>query len=187
MPSDLSQIAAAALRRHTAALNALRFQAEAEILEHARARQDLEVLIERLIAGLDELDGADGREDLEPDLAGFDKTDMADREGEGGRDDDFEPSLGWSVTGATAPADNSLAFCDLEGDEHEDDEEDEHGGDVNDEGEADHAEDGIADAAARDEILADLANYRPRARSRAIEITGPNGARYVARSLGVAS
>lgn len=55
--------ACAALHRHRVALDALRQQAEAEVAEHALARQDMEALIARLIDGLDDLDGDP---DLEP-------------------------------------------------------------------------------------------------------------------------
>lgn len=98
MPSgDQVQITLTALRRHTAALNALRVGAEAELTANVFARLELEALIERLIAVLD---AADGDENLEPYLTASHEGRMDDREGDSSclEDDEddgtTEPSLG---------------------------------------------------------------------------------------------
>ena len=80
-------LACVALHRHRVALDNLRYRAEAEIVEYARARKDMEILISRLI---DKLDEADGDPDLEPYLGRLSPghLDEAEEENEHGSDDD---------------------------------------------------------------------------------------------------
>ena len=85
-------LACVALHRHRVALDNLRYRAEAEIVEYARARKDMEILISRLI---DKLDEADGDPDLEPYLGRLSPgyLDEAEEQNEHGSDDDREGDI----------------------------------------------------------------------------------------------
>ncbi len=78
-----------------------------EPLERGALRRELESIVERALALLDALDGDP---DLEPSFGSVAPGFLDECE----PSDDDEPSLGWSVTGATTQFDMSVGFVDLE-------------------------------------------------------------------------
>ena len=84
-------IARAILHNVTSSLTGLHAEIENELVEHARCRRDVEALIERLIDGLDAVDG-------DPDLEPFEEGDELDRGEEVNEDGDptegVEPTTG---------------------------------------------------------------------------------------------
>jgi hypothetical protein len=95
----MSNVARTILHAVTSNLEGIRADVEHELAEHNRCRRDVEALIERLIAGLDEVDGDADLEGhpsfgavIDPDL----EIDVADEPHDERDQADDEPSLGWS-------------------------------------------------------------------------------------------
>jgi hypothetical protein len=90
----MSDVARSILNTVTSRLNGIRADIDSELAEHRRCRRDIEALIERLISGLDELDGDEDLEGQE-DANGYPTLDL---DLEPGHDD--EPSIGWTTSEA---------------------------------------------------------------------------------------
>ncbi|MDR4307682.1 hypothetical protein IHQ68_13750 [Chelatococcus sambhunathii] len=133
-----SDVARTLLHTVTRSLDGMRADVERELVEHARCRRDVEALIERLIAGLDDFDGdaelegqhGPGGAVVDPDL----DLDVADEPHDEADEGNAEPSLGWTATEAAKGLRPCFAPCaDLEA-EHDGREPDDEG-DVLDRGE----------------------------------------------------